>query len=77
MITTVSRQKFLAAIADNNAMSATFDGLSADPNNPAWIEFYSAEYIVYEDPLYYSTQIALSLTSAQMLALFQEAVDLP
>jgi hypothetical protein len=76
MITTVSRQKFLAAISNNSDMYATFDGLTADANNPAWTEFYSAQYISYQDPLYQSTQMALGLTSDQMLTLFQEAVAL-
>jgi hypothetical protein len=57
-------------------MYATFDGLTADANNPAWTEFYSAQYISYQDPLYQSTQMALGLTSDQMLTLFQEAVAL-
>ncbi len=57
-------------------MYATFDGLTADTNNPAWAEFYTAQYISYQDPLYQSTQLALGLTSDQMLALFQEAVFL-
>lgn len=76
MITTVTRQKFFDAIVNNSAMNDAYQGLSADPNNPAWIEFYAAKYIVFEDPLYYSIQISLNLTSAQMLALFQEAVAL-
>jgi hypothetical protein len=52
-------------------------GISADPNDPDWIELYSAKLVRVGDPLYVKIQLALGYTSAQMLELFESAVQVP
>jgi hypothetical protein len=51
--------------------------ISMDTNQPDWIELYSAKLINVGDPLYVKVQIALGYTSAQMLDLFNAAVQVP
>ncbi len=57
--------------------SPWFSFISADPNNPDWIELYSAKLIRVGDPLYVKVQLGLSYTSAEMLDLFNAAVQVP
>jgi len=77
MITTVTRQQFFTALADVSEMNTTYKGVSADANYPDWIEFNSAKLVQVGDPLYVQTQLALGYTSAQMLTLFDAAVQVP
>jgi hypothetical protein len=77
VITTVTRQQFVTALADVSEMNTAYQGISADANYPDWIEFYSAELVQVGDPLYVQTQLALGYTSAQMLTLFEAAVQVP
>jgi hypothetical protein len=77
MITTVTRQQFFTALADVSEMNAVYQGVSADANYPDWIEFNSAKLVKVGDPLYVQTQLALGYTSAQMLTLFDAAVQVP
>lgn len=76
MITFVTREKFFTAIADIGGMDTVYQNIPIDTNNPTWIEFNSAKYIAFEDPVYYAVQLALGYTSAQMEALFNTAVAL-
>jgi hypothetical protein len=76
-ITTVTRQQFITALADINAVGDVYFGLSADAEYPDWIEFYSANEVKVGDPLYVATQMALNYTSDQMAALFAVAVQVP
>lgn len=77
MITTVTRQQFFTALADVSEMNVAYQGVSADANYPDWIEFNAAKLVQVGDPLYVQTQIALGYTSAQMLTLFDAAVQVP
>ena len=77
MAATVTRQQFIAAVAELADMNTLYQGISADANYPDWIKFYSAEYVEQGDPLYVQTQMALGYTSAQMLNLFNAAVQVP
>lgn len=77
MITTVTRKQFFIALADATAMNETYQGISADANYSDWIEFNAAKLVQVGDPLYVKTQLALNYTSAQMLALFDAAVQVP
>jgi len=77
MITTVTRQQFFTALADVSEMNAVYQGVSADANYPDWIEFNSAKLVQVGDPLYVQTQLTLGYTSAQMLTLFDAAVQVP
>lgn len=77
VITTVRRIQFVTALADALELETTYQGISADANYPDWIEFYSAELVQVGDPLYVQTQLALGYTSAQMLTLFDAAVQVP
>lgn len=77
MITTVTRYQFFTALADVSEMNTTYQGVSADANYPDWIEFNSAKLVQVGDPLYVQTQLALGYTSAQMLTLFDAAVQVP
>lgn len=75
MITTVTRDQFIAAVDQLADMNAVYQGISADANYPDWVEFYSAKYVEQGDPLYVQTQMALGYTSAQMQALFDLAAQ--
>lgn len=77
MITTVTREQFFTAIADINGMNIVLAGSSADAETNEWIDFNAAKYVEVGDPVYVSAQIALGYTSAQMLALFDAAVQVP
>lgn len=77
MITTVTRYQFFTALAAANEMNAAYQGVSADANYPDWVEFNSAKRVEVGDPLYVATQLALGYTSAQMLTLFESAVQVP
>lgn len=77
MITTVTRQQFFIALADVSKMDTVYQGVSADANYPDWIEFSAAKLVQVGDPLYVQTQLALGYTSAQMLTLFEAAVQVP
>jgi hypothetical protein len=77
MITTVTRQQFFTALADVSEMNTAYQGISADTNYPDWVEFNSAKLVQVGDPLYVQTQLALGYTSAQMLNLFEAAVQVP
>jgi hypothetical protein len=77
MITTVTREQFFTAIAAVNGMNATYQGVSADANYPDWVEFNSAKLVEVGDPLYVAVQLALGYTAAQMLTLFEAAVQVP
>lgn len=77
MAATVTRQQFIAAVAELNGMNALYQGVSADADYPDWNEFYSAKYVAQGDPLYVQTQLALGYTSAQMQTLFDLAVQVP
>jgi hypothetical protein len=77
MITTITRKQFFDAVAYVSEMNTAYQGVSADANYPDWIEFNSAKRIQVGDPLYVQTQIALGYTSAQMLTLFEAAVQVP
>jgi len=77
VITTVTRYQFFTALADVSEMNTTYQGVSADANYPDWIEFNSAKLVQVGDPLYVQTQLALGYTSAQMLTLFDAAVQVP
>lgn len=76
MITTVSRANLFTAINNVDSMDVVYQNIPADANNPVWVEFNSAKYIVFRDPVYYSVQLALGYTSAQMETLFNAAVAL-
>ncbi len=75
VITTVTRQQFFTALADASEMNTVYQGVSADANYPDWIEFNAAKLVQVGDPLYVQTQLALGYTSAQMLTLFEAAVQ--
>jgi hypothetical protein len=77
VITTVTRQQFFTALADMSEMNTAYQGVSADANYPDWIEFNAAKLVQVGDPLYVQTQLALGYTSAQMLTLFEAAVQVP
>jgi hypothetical protein len=77
MIATVTRQQFFTALAGVSEMNTAYQGVSADANYPDWIEFNSAKLVRVGDPLYVQTQLALGYTSAQMLTLFDAAVQVP
>jgi hypothetical protein len=77
VITTVTRQQFVTALADVSEMNTAYQGVSADANYPDWIEFNAAKLVQVGDPLYVQTQLALGYTSAQMLTLFEAAVQVP
>jgi hypothetical protein len=77
MITTVTRQQFIAAVDQLADMNVWYQGISADAEYPDWIEFYSAKYVEQGDTLYMQTQMALGYTSAQMQTLFDLAVQVP
>ena len=77
VITTVTRQQFFTALAGVSEMNAAYQGVSADANYPDWIEFSAAKLVQVGDPLYVQTQLALGYTSAQMLTLFEAAVQVP
>lgn len=77
MITTVTRRQFFTALADVSEMNTAYQNVSADANYPDWVEFNSARLVEVGDPLYVQTQLALGYTSAQMLALFDAAVQVP
>jgi hypothetical protein len=77
VITTVTRQQFFTALADVSEMNTVYQGVSADANYPDWIEFNAAKLVQVGDPLYVQTQLALGYTSAQMLTLFEAAVQVP
>jgi hypothetical protein len=77
MITTVTRQQFFTALADASDMNAVYQSVSADANYPDWVEFNAARLVQVGDPLYVQTQLALGYTSAQMLTLFEAAVQVP
>lgn len=77
MITTVTREQFFTAIAAVNEMNAAYQGTSADANYSDWVEFNSANLVEVGDPLYVAVQMALGYTSAQMLTLFEAAVQVP
>lgn len=77
MITTVTRYQFFTALADVSEMNTTYQGVNADANYPDWIEFNAAKLVQVGDPLYVQTQLALGYTSAQMLTLFDAAVQVP
>lgn len=77
MITTVTRQQFFTALADVSEMNTIYQGIPADANYPDWIEFNSAKLVQVGDPLYVQTQLTLGYTSAQMLTLFDAAVQVP
>jgi hypothetical protein len=51
--------------------------ISAEPNDPDWIELYSAKLVRIGDPLYVKMQLALGYTSSQMLDLFNAALQVP
>ena len=77
MAATVTRQQFFTAVAQFSDMNALYQSIPMDANYPDWIEFYSAKYVEQGDPLYVQTQMALGYTSAQMLTLFDAAVQVP
>jgi hypothetical protein len=77
VITTVTRQQFFTALADASEMNTVYQDVSADANYPDWIEFNAAKLVQVGDPLYVQTQLALGYTSAQMLTLFEAAVQVP
>lgn len=77
VITTVTRQQFFTALADVSEMNAAYQDVPADANYPDWIEFNAAKLVQVGDPLYVQTQLALGYTSAQMLTLFEAAVQVP
>jgi hypothetical protein len=77
VIVTVTRQQFFTALADVSEMNTVYQGVSADANYPDWIEFNAAKLVQVGDPLYVQTQLALGYTSAQMLTLFEAAVQVP
>lgn len=77
VITTVTREQFFTAIAAVNEMNVAYQGVSADANYPDWVEFNAAKLVQVGDPLYVQTQLALGYTSAQMLTLFEAAVQVP
>jgi hypothetical protein len=77
MITTVTKQQLFTALANVSEMDAAYQGVSADANYPDWIEFNSAKIVQVGDPLYVQIQLALGYTSAQMLTLFDAAVQVP
>lgn len=77
MITTVTRQQFFTALAGASEMNTIYQDVSADANYPDWIEFNAAKLVQVGDPLYVQTQLALGYTSAQMLTLFEAAVQVP
>lgn len=74
MTATVTRQQFIAAVAELDGMAALYQNLSADSGYPDWVEFYSAKYVSQGDPLYVQTQLALGYTSAEMQFLFDIAI---
>ncbi len=77
VITTVTRQQFFTALAGVSEMNMVYQGVSADANYPDWIEFNAAKLVQVGDSLYVQTQLALGYTSAQMLTLFEAAVQVP
>ncbi len=77
MITTVTRQQYFTAVSQIVGMNTLYQGLTITTDDPAWVEFWSAKYIQQDDPVYVQTQLALGFTSAQMLALFDAAVQVP
>ena len=77
VITTVTRHQFFTALADVSEMNTVYQGVSADADYPDWIEFNAAKLVQVGDPLYVQTQLALGYTSAQMLTLFEAAVQVP
>jgi hypothetical protein len=76
-VTTVTREQFFTALADITKMNEAYQGVSADANYPDWVEFNAAKLVQVGDPLYVQTQLALGYTSAQMLTLFEAAVQVP
>ena len=58
-------------------MNTLYQSLPFDANYPDWIEFNAAKLVQVGDPLYVQTQLALGYTSAQMLTLFEAAVQVP
>lgn len=77
MAATATRERFFAVVSQHTDMNALYSALSATTNDPEWIEFYSAKYVSQGDALYLRTQLALGYTSAQMQALFDEAIQVP
>lgn len=77
MITTVTREQFFTAVAQQSGMNSLYQDVHADANYPDWVEFNSAKLVQVGDPLYVQTQLALGYTSAQMLTLFEAAVQVP
>jgi hypothetical protein len=77
MITTVKRHQFFTAVAQQNGMNDLYQEVNGDANYPDWVEFSAAKLVRVGDPLYVQTQLALGYTSAQMLTLFDAAVQVP
>jgi len=73
MPATVTRQQFFTAASQLGDVNDIYTALSAEPGSAAWIEFYSGEFVEYNDPLSLVTQAAYGFTDTQMVGLFNTA----
>lgn len=72
----VTRRQWFEAVAQLYNMNTLYTSISANANDPAWIEFYTAYSVVPGDTLALFTQATFALTSVQMNALFALAATL-
>jgi len=76
IIGTVTKKQWFEAVATLYNMNTLFTAVSADANDPAWIQFYGGYGVTSGDALSTLTQTTFSLTSAQLAALFTLAATL-
>ena len=73
---TVTKKQWFEAVALLYNMNTLFTAVSANANDPAWIQFYGGYGVKSGDALSTLTQTTFSLNSVQLAALFTLAATL-
>jgi len=74
---TVSKQQFLGAVSATADMNTLYAALSADANDPAWIQFVSAVCISDSDALALLAQTTFGWSAGDLANVFSLAATLP
>jgi len=66
----VTKRQWFEAVASLYNMNTLFVAVSANANDPAWIQWYAGYYVAPADYIANLTQATFALTAAQMTTLF-------
>lgn len=77
MPTAVQRFQFLSAVAQLANLSSLEQAIPANVNDPLWIEFNSANCVLFGDALCQLTQLVYGWDTEEMTELFKVAQMVP